>query len=55
MINSERLDLEAQLECQIWETWVALLIYLKLFLMALGGKIHREEEHKEEVLNKEMT
>jgi len=28
--------------------------YLKPFLMALVGKLHREEELKEEVLNKEM-
>ena len=50
----ERLVLEVQLECLIWAIWVGLQIYLKLFLMALGGKIHKEEEHKEEVLSKEM-
>ena len=42
------------LECLIWEIWVALQIYLKLFLMALVDKILREEELKEEALNKVM-
>ena len=54
MISLERLVLEVQLECLIWAIWVDLQIYLKPFLMALEVKLHREEELKEEVLNKEM-
>ena len=53
-ISLERPALEVPLECLIWVIWVALQIYLKLFLMALVDKILREEELKEEALNKEM-
>ena len=54
MISLERLALEVLLECLIWGIWVALQIYLKLFLMALVDKLPREEERKEGALNKEM-
>jgi curved DNA-binding protein CbpA len=43
-----------RLECLIWAIWVALQIYLKLFLMALVDKILRGEELKEEAHNKVM-
>ena len=43
------------LVCQIWVIWVALVTYLKHFLMALVDNLHKEEDHKEEVHNKVMT
>ena len=46
--------LEVRLQCLIWVIWVALQIYLKLFLMASVDKIHREEELKEAALNNGM-